>query len=132
VSELHLLRRYAAKLGYELVLHRGAYRNMAGEYANRLTRATLFRYGPEHFLIDVDPGLYAARYLRAWQLEAIFAHELTQRFDEDWWRNPRAGSFVQHLMARGQADPAHRLAQDVFDRALDFDACARRLETLLD
>lgn len=132
VSELHLLRRYAAKLGYELVLHRGDYRNLAGEYADRLTRATLFRYGPENFLIDVDPGLYAARYLRAWQLEAVFSHELTQRFDEDWWRNPRAGSFVQHLMARGQADPAHRLAQDVFDRALDFDACARRLETLLD
>lgn len=132
VSELHLIRRYAAKLGYELLLHRSDYRGVAAEYAERLTRATRFRYGPENFLIDVDPAFYSARYLRAWQLEAIAAHELTQRFDEDWWRNPRAGSFVHHLMARGQADSAHRLAQDVFGRSLGFDACARRLQTLLD
>jgi hypothetical protein len=132
VSELHMLRRYAAKIGYEIVLHRSDYRSVADQYAERLTRATLFRYGPENFLIDVDPGFYCARYLRAWQLEALVALELTERYDADWWRNPRAGSFVHHLMARGQADPAHQLARDVFKRKLAFEPCVARLQAVLD
>lgn len=131
VSELHMLRRYASKIAYELVMHRGKLNGVAEEYAERLSGGTLFRYGPEHYLIDVDPGFYAARYLRAWQLEAGLAQLLTTRYDEDWWRNPRAGTFVQHLMSRGQAEPAHRMAAEHFDHELSFAPCARRLETIL-
>jgi hypothetical protein len=131
VSELHMLRRYAAKLSYELLFHREA-ASAPDEYAERLTAATLFRYSPNNYLIDVDPGFYAARYLRAWQLEAGTARTLTERYDEDWWRNPRAGSFVLHLMSRGQADPAHRLARDHFGWDLTFEPCIARLQALLD
>ncbi len=131
VAELHMLRRYCAKLAYELVLHRSDLRGVADDYVERLSDATRFRYGPENYLIDVDPGFYSARYLRAWQLEASLAAEMISRFDVDWWRNPRAGSFVQHVMSRGQADPAHRLAREIIGRDLSFEPCVTRLEDAL-
>lgn len=131
VHELHSVRRYAAKLAYELVLHGTDLSGGGPEYARRLSEATLFRYDEEDYLQDVDPGFYAARYLRAWQLEAAVAAELTRRFDEDWFRNPRAGVFVQHLMSRGQADPADRLAQEVTGAPLSFGPLLARLEAEL-
>lgn len=132
VSELHLLRRYAAKLGYELGLYRGDPATVGGEYADRLSRATRFRYQPENGLVDVDPGFYAARYLRAWQLEAALAAALTAEHDADWWRNPRAGAAVQALWSQGQATPADRLLRELTGHALTFTACQARLEALLD
>lgn len=131
VHELYMLRRYAAKLRYELVLHRSDFTGLGDTYAGLLSEATLFRYRPEDALVDVDPGFYAARYLRAWQLSALLAETLTSRFDADWFRHPRAGSAVQELMSRGQAEPADRLAVEAAGRPPGFGPVVRRLETLL-
>lgn len=131
VGELFMARRYAAKLGYELALHRGPYDAMGPEYAARLGQATLFRYPEGDYLADVDPAFYAARYLRAWQLQAILGAALRERFDEDWYRNPRAGALVQHLMSGGQGENADRLASRVTGAALDFEPLARQLEAAL-
>lgn len=132
VSELFMARRYAAKLGYELALHRGPYEGRGAEYAERLSEATLFRYPGGDYLADVDPGFYVARYLRAWQLQAAMGETLRERFDEDWYRNPRAGGFVQHLMSGGQAENADRLAVRVTGDPLDFEPLVRQLEAALD
>ena len=70
MHELYLVRRYAAKLIYELSLHNSDFSGVGAEYAERLTAATLFAYTEHDHLSDVDPGLYCARYLRAWRLEA--------------------------------------------------------------
>lgn len=131
VHELYGVRRYAAKLSYEVLLHGGDLSRGGPEYAARLSRATLFRYDEADYLQDVDPAFYAARYLRAWQLEAAVAGELTSRYDEDWFRNPRAGLFLQHLMSRGQADPADRLAAEVTGAALSFGPLLARMEAAL-
>ena len=132
VSELHMLRRYAAKLAYEMSLHRSDYGPaMADEYAERLSAATGFRYAGEDYLRDVDPGFYAARYLRAWQLEAALASGLVERFDEDWYRNPRAGAFVHALMEPGQASPADTVARQVGRPGLSFTTAVARLTPLL-
>jgi hypothetical protein len=131
VAELYMLRRYAAKLQYEIALHRGDYEHAERLYAELLTSATRFRFPEEDFLRDVDPGFYAARYLRAWQLEAMLADRLVEQFDEDWYRNPRAGGFVRDLMARGQADSADRLAQRVTGGPLSFAPVIRRLTRVL-
>lgn len=133
VAELYLLRRYAAKLRYELELHRGDYDrpDVGDRYAGHLTGATRFRFPEADALLDVDSGFYAARYLRAWQLEAMLARALTGRFDVDWYRNPRAGAFVRELMRRGQAEPAHRLAEAVTGRPLSFGAAVERLTGVL-
>ncbi|MSR05953.1 MAG: hypothetical protein EXR93_02615 [Gemmatimonadetes bacterium] len=131
VSELFMARRYAAKLGYELRLHRGSYEGRGAEYAERLSEATLFRYPEGDYLADVDPGFYAARYLRAWQLQAAMGETLRERFDEDWFRNPRAGGFIQHLMSSGQAENADRLSARVTGGPLDFEPLVRQLEAAL-
>jgi hypothetical protein len=133
VAELYLLRRYAAKLAYELELHRGDYAapDLGERYGARLRQATLFRFPEADALLDVDPGFYAARYLRAWQLEAALARTLTERFDADWYRNPRAGGMVRDLMRRGQAAAATEVAREVTGGPLSFTAATERLAAVL-
>ena len=131
VHELYLARRYAAKLIYELSLHNGDFSGVGAEYAERLTAATLFTYTEHDHLSDVDPGLYCARYLRAWQLEALLSTTLTEQFDSDWFRNPRAGAFVKDLMSFGQSQPAHELAATVAGMPLSFEPLQKRIESAL-
>ncbi len=131
VAELFLLRRYAAKMVYELEFHRDDPAYMGLRYVELLSDATRFRYLEGDHLLDVDPGFYVARYLRAWQLEASFANTLVERFDDDWYRNPRAGSVVQELMGRGQGDPANQLESEYTGGALTFDQITPRLESVL-
>lgn len=131
VHELYLVRRYAAKLIYELALHESDFEGVAPLYSEKLTEATLFRYSEGDCLADVDPALYCARYLRAWQLQAMLTSFLRDRFDSDWFRNPGAGSFVNELMGLGQARPAHDLALSVVGTALTFEPILGRLEETL-
>jgi oligoendopeptidase F len=131
VQELHLVRRYAAKLSYELSLHRGHFASAGPEYADRLSEATLFKYSEDDYLIDVDPGFYSARYLRAWQMEARLASTLTEKHGADWFRNPDSGEFVRCLTERGQATPADRLIEEVMGCELSFEPIVSRLELLL-
>ena len=132
VGELFLARRYAAKLRYELELYRSDLASVALRYTEMLTAATGFQYLDEDYLLDVDPGFYAARYLRAWQLEAILARRFVERHDRDWYRNPSAGEDVGALMARGQADPAHVLAERVTGTELGFAPVVERLERIFE
>jgi hypothetical protein len=118
---LAIVRRYAAKLRYEVELHRApSLEAGASHYVEILTAATGFRYAPEDALLDLDDGFYSARYLRAWQLEATLRAHLTERFDVDWYRNPRAGPAVLDLLAQGQKDDAATLAREALGRPLGF------------
>jgi hypothetical protein len=115
-----------------MALHRSDYGPaIADDYAERLSLATGFRYPPEEYIRDVDPGFYSARYLRAWQLEATLASELVEEHDEDWYRNPRAGGFVHDLMTRGQAEPADAVARSIGRPGLSFQPAIARLAALL-
>jgi hypothetical protein len=131
VGELFLARRYAAKLIYELELHRSDFTSVASRYRELLSDATLFRYGEGDFLLDVDPGFYAARYLRAWQLEAMLSRALVEQYGEDWFCNPQAGAWVTEFMRRGQAEPADHLAREATGSDLSFRLVTERLEATL-
>ncbi|HEY0776816.1 MAG TPA: hypothetical protein VGD56_02500, partial [Gemmatirosa sp.] len=43
---------------------------------------------------DLDPPFAVADALRASLLSGALADALRERFDEDWWRNPRAGAWL--------------------------------------
>jgi hypothetical protein len=133
-EELHFLRRYCAKLIYEYQLYGGevSWRALPDAYVQLLTAATTFRYDPADAFVDVDPRYYAARYLRAWQLQAVLTETLVEHFDEDWYRNPRAGPWVaEQLLAEGQRELADELAHRVAGGALSFAPLVRSVERLL-
>jgi hypothetical protein len=133
-EELHFLRRYCAKLMYETALYGGEVRwdSLPDLYVERLTSATTFRYDPADAFVDVDPRFYAARYLRAWQLQALLTEALIDRFDADWWRNPRAGPWiVSELLGEGQRELAGELAERATGSALSFAPLVRAIEDLL-
>jgi hypothetical protein len=52
-------------------------------------------------LRDLDPWLDSFAELRGWAFAASAWQHLRERYDEDFWRNPRAGAAIQGLFARG-------------------------------
>ncbi|WP_257463341.1 peptidase M3 [Archangium lipolyticum] len=130
---LTVLRRHCAKLPYELSLHtRGPSPERAEEYADAQRRALFVEPHPGFFLFDVDPQLYVTRYLRGWALEARLTAQLTGRFNEDWWRNPAAGRWLQGLFGRGGTDDAEALATEISAKELALPEAGARLVALLD
>jgi hypothetical protein len=134
LEELHFLRRYCAKLIYEIELYGGgvSWEALPDLYVELLTSATTFRYDRADAFVDVDSRYYAARYLRAWQLQALLGETLVERYDVDWWRNPRAGPWIaQALFGEAQRELAHEQAQRVATRRMDFAPLVRSVERML-
>jgi hypothetical protein len=134
-EELQFLRRYSAKLLYELRLYGGdvSWSSLPDAYVDMLSAATTFRYRTADAFVDVDPRFYSARYLRAWQLQAALRDILVAQFDEDWYRNPRAGPWMtRELFGEGQRELASELAERVGAAELSFDPVRRGIEAGLD
>jgi hypothetical protein len=133
-EELHFLRRYCAKFIYETHLYGGevGWGSLPDLYVDLLQSATTFIYSKADAFVDVDSRYYSARYLRAWQLQAQLADTLRERFNEDWWRNPRAGPFmVRELFGEAQRELAHEQAQRVAGKGLSFEPLLHSIERLL-
>jgi hypothetical protein len=119
-ERLVLLRRYAAKLGYELDLHCDGAKDPAASYARRLSRAVGMAWPPEMHLVDVDPGFYVATYLRAWALEAALRQHLRERFGLAWFAEPEAGALLRSLWSQGQRLDAAQLLEQLTGAELDL------------
>ena len=104
------LRRYAAKLAYELELHGGGrVEGLDAVYARRLSDAVRVDWPAVSWLSDVDPFFYAARYLRAWALETHLRAALRERFGAAWFDEPGRGRVPARACgARARAPPAAR------------------------
>jgi hypothetical protein len=110
-NEMYMLRRYAAKLGYESELHRsGDLESQAPRYSRLLGEAVGVRVWPENFLFDVDDGLYCARYLRAWMLEVQLRKRLEREFGPRWFTSAEAGEYLRGLWSLGQKLTAEEIA----------------------
>ena len=135
-EELHYLRRYCAKLLYEVEAYGddADWNNLPDLYVETLTGATNFQYRSADAFIDFDPRYYSTRYLRAWQLQAVLNESLVERFDIDWYRNPTAGPWmVRELWAHGQRETAEELAERIGTNGdrLSFAPLVRNIEKLL-
>jgi hypothetical protein len=121
LAELYLVRRYAAKLAYELDLFEDPLEERRNQelYATTLAAATHFVYAPQNYLNDMDPGYYSADYLRAWITEAMLRRHLEETYGEDWFASPEAGVFLRSLWATGERDEnedvARMIGRDPFD-----------------
>jgi hypothetical protein len=130
VYYLYMIRRYAAKVVYELALHSTGPDGMAQmprRYAAALTDNLGFRYAQEGWLDDVDPGFYSSQYLRAWMLEAQLRERWRERHGDRWWRPGAAGDELRALWSPGQALPADMLAAELGMNGLGIDALERRI-----
>jgi hypothetical protein len=121
LEKLTYLRRYAAKLRYEIELLSGE-NGVEGKdslYEEHMTRALRVRYPRQLFLYDLDRGFYVARYLRAWLFEALLSKHLVHYFDEDWFRNPRTGAFLKRHWALGRRYSVEEMAREIGYAGLD-------------
>ena len=111
-QRLYMVRRYCAKVLYELQLHGGA-TNAPALYAQLQARAAGYSAVPsdeKRYLADVDPLFYAASYLRAWFLEAQLNAKLSRDFGANWFENPGAGTLVRSLWQNGDRLNGEELA----------------------
>lgn len=135
-EELHYLRRYCAKLIYEVEAYGddADWNDLPDLYVETLTRATNFQYRTADAFVDFDPRYYSTRYLRAWQLQAVVNETLVTKFDLDWYRNPAAGPWlISELWSEGQRETAEELAARVAPHrgGLSFRPLVRNIEKLL-
>jgi hypothetical protein len=129
---LFYLRRYCAKLLYELELHSGAEaEGMRERYAELLLDATKIDYAESDFLADVDPGFYCTSYLRAWALEARVAGFLREHHGRAWFAERKAGSLVRELWSEGQGMDADRLSAELTGAPLELDDAAEEIASLV-
>jgi hypothetical protein len=119
--KLYFLRRYAAKLLYELDLHRGGDpRSMSKRYADLLTTHVGVRYSADDYLSDLDGGFYCARYLRAWIFDAQLRAHFARRWGQEWFIEPEGGATLRELWSRGQRYAAPDLLRRLGEPALDI------------
>jgi hypothetical protein len=124
-SKLYFVRRYAAKLAYELELHAGApLDTLPARYSELLSTAVGVPYPRSDYLEDVDGGFYCTCYLRAWALESQLRDHLRQEFGSDWFRRRQAGNLVRELWNLGQSLTADQLLAEVSGQEVDFDVLA--------
>jgi hypothetical protein len=119
------VRRDVARLSYSLAMYCGDVG--AGAYADTLTEATGLGHDARAAAWDTDVEFAPARRLRAVQLAALYATGLRNRYDEDWFRNPRAGEYLRDLFSHGRRYTAAELAVQLGSTRLGFTALTAEL-----
>jgi hypothetical protein len=121
-SKLLFLRRYAAKLSYELELHAGKspLSEMPELYAKTLGESAGIDWPASTYLADVDDSYYAANYLRAWALEVQLRRFLIERFGADWFTRTEAGELLRSAWRQGQRLNGDELLEELTGERIDF------------
>jgi hypothetical protein len=121
-SRLVYLRRYCAKLAYELELHDAdsPLEAMPARYSELLGRAFGVSWPSQRYLEDVDPGFYSSCYLRAWALETHLRKHLEGRYGELWFESPEAGQELRKLWRDGQRLTPEELLAQLTDEPFNF------------
>lgn len=124
LKELLMLRRYAAKLEYELRLNEvNEIPEKSKMYSDIFKKTTKINYNEEDFLTDVDPYFYCARYLRAWMFQASLKKHFCISFGNDWFLKKDSGKFLKEIWSSGQKYSAEEL--------LKFNNCGTMSVSLL-
>jgi hypothetical protein len=125
---LYFVRRYSAKLLYELEFHAAEdVTALRGRYVELLTDAVKLEPSPTDYLGDIDPGFYASAYLRSWAFEAQLRDFLRSEFGNTWFARREAGGLLRELWSLGQKPTAEELLEDVTGAALEMESVAARV-----
>jgi hypothetical protein len=127
-SLLYFLRRYSAKLIYEIEYFQADDpASMRARYAELLTDALMLPANPESYLDDIDGSFYVTGYLRSWAFEAQLRDFLRSEFGNDWFAGRDAGDLLRELWSLGQGPTADRLLFDVTGARLEMGSVADRI-----
>jgi hypothetical protein len=133
-GSLYLLRRYCAKLLYELEFHGATEldeKAMSSRYVELLGDALKIEPSPTDYLGDIDASFYVTGYLRSWALQSQLRNHFRERFGSDWFANREAGSLLRELWGEGHRLNADELLADVTGEELEMDAFAESLREQL-
>jgi hypothetical protein len=129
---LYMLRRYCAKLLYEIEFHAvDDVTTMKARYVELLHDATKVEPSDTDYLADLDDGFYASNYLRAWAFEAQLRAYLREKFGNAWFTRRDAGSLIRELWSEGQKPTADEILEDVTGASLELEAVADRVREAL-
>jgi hypothetical protein len=129
---LWLLRRYCAKLLYELEFHQAAdVTVMKPRYVELLSDALKVTPSDSDYLADIDDGFYSSQYLRAWAFEAQLRTYLRETFGNAWFTRKDAGSLLRELWSEGQKLTADEILQEVTGATIELEAAAERIREAL-
>jgi len=129
---LWVVRRYCAKLLYELELHAATdVTALRLRYVELLGAALAVEPSATDYLADLDAGFYSSEYLRAWAFEAQLRSHLRERFGNAWFTRRDAGSLLRELWAEGQKHTADELLRELTSETLELEAVADRIREAL-
>lgn len=125
---LYFVRRYCAKILYELQFHAAEDpTTMQATYVELLSDALKIAPSPTDYLADIDGGFYVSSYLRSWAFEAQLREFLREEFGSAWFSRREAGSLLRELWSLGQKPTAEELLKDVTGQTLELAAVADRV-----
>ena len=110
INEMLILRRFAAKIEYEIKLNETpCLEGKKEQYRSIFENALKVKHTGEDYLADVDPYFYCARYIRAWMFQMNIHKHLTEAHGKDWFESPASGEFLKSLWSLGQKYNAEEL-----------------------
>ena len=129
---LYLVRRYCAKVLYELELHvADDPRTMQPRYVEILADALKIEPSATDYLGDVDAGFYCTEYVRAWAFEAQLKRYFREKFGSTWFTQRSAGSLLHDLWSEGQRPTADEILKDVTGAEIELEAVAEYVRDAL-
>jgi oligoendopeptidase F len=128
ISLLYFVRRYSAKLLYEIEFFQADDPlAMRPRYAELLTEALKIPANPESYLADIDGSFYVTGYLRSWAFEAQLRDFLRSEFGNDWFARREAGELLRELWTLGQGPTADELLRDVTGAEIEMASVTERV-----
>ena len=129
---LYFVRRYCAKLLYEIEFHAAnGVAAMSPRYVELLGDALKIEPSPSDYLSDLDAGFYVTAYLRSWAFEAQMRTYLRQKFGRTWFADRAAGSLLRELWGEGQRMTADEMLREVTGASVEMESVAEIIRDTL-
>jgi hypothetical protein len=120
---LYMVRRYSAKLLYELEFHAAEdVTSQSSQYVALLGDALKIEPAEADYLGDFDASFYVTGYLRSWAFEAQLRTYLKERYGSDWFSDREAGSLLRELWSLGMSQSADDMLKDVTGAEIEMEA----------
>ncbi len=122
---LYLVRRYCAKVLYELELHEADDPEpLRKRYVEILGDALKIEPSGTDYLGDVDAGFYSTEYVRAWAFEAQLKRFFREKFGTTWFARRDAGSLLRELWSEGQRPTADEILKELTSAEIELEGVA--------